>query len=645
MGQQLLYGHLLSMLTPPAWAGSWVRRTFVTYASSALLIFPIASNTSPTSATTQTVRITGAESFIQVRDKTKLTIEKGARVSHLLAGGYSETIIKAGSNVSHITVSENASLHVVGANIAWLKVEGRGKVDIQRTTILGGTFSAPGVSVGGGGIVYTSDALIYIHADNTYFRDGKIYGVWDNGEHFSIWLIQNIGTTENPRFRLAQALPTSVVIRELTGPSYDCRRATTYAEKTICTDADLSRLDKKLSETYKQVLSGTNDKNQVRQAQHLWLSESRSKCTNRLCLKNSYEARISALVTSSHWMTNKKAEEICQSVVTAVNDGSIKKRFLPFRAASEGERKQWGATNSPSSGLYVTSTLKVNYQGTQRTLALIQGGGTCGNCDIVDLASKDMELYPTDDEDRLQKAGWGQCDHFLFVNGEPIVVTGNFRAGWSELSRVAWIAPDGAKRALCLLRPTGETKTEVLVNENPRLCKQVPENRVRKVQLSDSVALPRNTSGESIGGWGRWDDNSGAILDINLDGRKERISLFSYAHSGGCGSYHQWFHELTADQTAVAKTSLNSLLANTISTHIVGSGKETEWYSVKLFEYQDRPYILGRGVGSTPTVVSVWKNQLKIWCEYQLLPQHQIDVLYPVESWPKPATSNRTATP
>ena len=38
------------------------------------------------------------------------------------------------------------------------------------------------------------------------------------------------------------------------GPSFDCKKAKTCIEKFICADKDLSTLDKKMSETYANLL-------------------------------------------------------------------------------------------------------------------------------------------------------------------------------------------------------------------------------------------------------------------------------------------------------------------------------------------------------------------------------------------------------
>lgn len=446
------------------------------------------------------------------------------------------------------------------------------------------------------------------------------------------WIIERIGSRNNATYQKPQTLPTQLVAHELPGPSFDCNKATTAAEKTVCANEKLARLDKQLSQLYKQVLAASSNMDEVRLSQRNWLIGRRNKCTDKACLETAYASRISEIVKSTKWMTNAKAQAICSTIVGAVNDGTIGKRFQSFQAATQEEQKIWKESQPNLSMLYVNQTLKINSNGYVRTLGLIQGGGTCGNCDIVDIAAKETALYlPDDEKERFRWAGWGQCDHFLFVDGEPIIVTGNFGWGASSASLVTWLAPDGAKRALCYLGPSGEIKTNTVRNEYSELCQAVTTGSVKSLPWSEPVSVAREKLDEA---GIRSDSGNGVVADIDMDGKKETIVLFDYASGAGCGSYHQWLLELTSDKQSVAKSQLSDILKSKEWGPIKGARDNDPLFSVKLFQYKAKPYILGRGNESSAEVVSVWGRQRRIWCEYQLLAQHKIEVFYPVETWP-----------
>lgn len=77
--------------------------------------------------------------------------------------------------------------------------------------------------------------------------------------------------------------------------SFDCAKATTFVERSICTKVDLSELDDKLSITYKLILKNLVNKDFLIQDQLNWLRVSRNSCKEDPCILNAYRNRISAL--------------------------------------------------------------------------------------------------------------------------------------------------------------------------------------------------------------------------------------------------------------------------------------------------------------------------------------------------------------
>ena len=76
--------------------------------------------------------------------------------------------------------------------------------------------------------------------------------------------------------------------------SFDCKKATTFAEKQICSDPLLGKLDDALSENYKSMLDadiGDGARKDLKKTQKAWLSK-RNKCTTKECLIEAYRKRI-----------------------------------------------------------------------------------------------------------------------------------------------------------------------------------------------------------------------------------------------------------------------------------------------------------------------------------------------------------------
>jgi uncharacterized protein YecT (DUF1311 family) len=77
-------------------------------------------------------------------------------------------------------------------------------------------------------------------------------------------------------------------------PSFDCAKASTFAEKTICSDKLLGQLDGALAQNYRYMLAsdiGDGARNDLKITQKKWL-ELRNKCQNNRCIADTYRKRI-----------------------------------------------------------------------------------------------------------------------------------------------------------------------------------------------------------------------------------------------------------------------------------------------------------------------------------------------------------------
>jgi uncharacterized protein len=77
--------------------------------------------------------------------------------------------------------------------------------------------------------------------------------------------------------------------------SFDCTKAKTGTEKTICSDPALSKLDDDLSVAYRKALKASASE-AIKKEQRAWLKRTSSSCRDDSgCIKKTYEGRISQL--------------------------------------------------------------------------------------------------------------------------------------------------------------------------------------------------------------------------------------------------------------------------------------------------------------------------------------------------------------
>lgn len=82
--------------------------------------------------------------------------------------------------------------------------------------------------------------------------------------------------------------------------SFDCNKASTFIEKAICGNDEISRLDDELASNFKAMKNSIGDDAATKliASQKQWLSV-RNKCTDDKCLIDSYSKRIAAISGNS----------------------------------------------------------------------------------------------------------------------------------------------------------------------------------------------------------------------------------------------------------------------------------------------------------------------------------------------------------
>ncbi len=92
------------------------------------------------------------------------------------------------------------------------------------------------------------------------------------------------------------SLPILFSSHDLSAAGFDCTKASSFAEKRICGDSNLSTLDDTLTQLYRNTLSTVpkSDSEKIRAGQRSWLDK-RNRCTDSKCLNDAYTQRIETL--------------------------------------------------------------------------------------------------------------------------------------------------------------------------------------------------------------------------------------------------------------------------------------------------------------------------------------------------------------
>lgn len=86
---------------------------------------------------------------------------------------------------------------------------------------------------------------------------------------------------------------SGVVVAE--AASFDCAKASTPIETTICSNSQLSAMDEDLDAAYKKALVYAASADAVKKRQREWLKTERNTCKTASCVKAAYEKRLKEL--------------------------------------------------------------------------------------------------------------------------------------------------------------------------------------------------------------------------------------------------------------------------------------------------------------------------------------------------------------
>lgn len=116
------------------------------------------------------------------------------------------------------------------------------------------------------------------------------------------------GTVASSATATEKSPPVSSPAPQMTAtPSFDCAKASSSAEKLICSNEELASLDVEMMSAYKQLADGNPDKNALKKEQINWIKSKRDACTTVACMADAYHGRINEMEAAAQYLS-KPAE-------------------------------------------------------------------------------------------------------------------------------------------------------------------------------------------------------------------------------------------------------------------------------------------------------------------------------------------------
>jgi uncharacterized protein len=132
--------------------------------------------------------------------------------------------------------------------------------------------------------------------------------------------------------------------------SFDCAKASTAIEKSICQDADLSVLDEELENAYRKAIQNPSIEKALQVQQRAWIQVVRNRIANPFYLKQIYRERIEQLASESPLVAVPSGDFSCEMKISNEDEEKIEARNLNFQIQNgKLTRFTWWATLAPKS--------------------------------------------------------------------------------------------------------------------------------------------------------------------------------------------------------------------------------------------------------------------------------------------------------
>lgn len=328
----------------------------------------------------------------------------------------------------------------------------------------------------------------------------------------------------------------------LVGPSeaasFDCVSAATSVEQAICSDRELSTLDERMSVLYGRAVSIESMYANIHSGQRHWLQGVRNICTDRACLKNAYESRISALEAIAGAFDSVPTSEVAAPLCNRLVDPKIRKALL------EDPR----------------DTDDINNDGVKERTESCWSGTMNTPCARYFGADGKEVVVQTD--------GYEWKDYWTYGRGtlRALGRTWSLHSYDDDLRKPAYLSyatPSNREFVVCEFNNEIIPYVAFFAEDYQQVCDDVLAGETRGVEVVDLTNRRHNTG--SADPDEPLELRHSVLIDINNDGKLDRVLEDETASGGGRGCDANRFWLIHDDgnysQTTPEQRKLDSMLA------------------------------------------------------------------------------------
>lgn len=177
-------------------------------------------------------------------------------------------------------------------------------------------------------------------------------------------------------FVIIGILSTCFVAAYANAASFDCAKASTWIEKTICSNTELSKLDVTMAKQYKAEISSASDYEDsnahiisTRNEQRDWLKFQRNTCKTKECLIREYKEHVGKRVLNYLKDSNSSELPNKQAFGTFYEDVNI--------AMYNPDIKAWDAAESTTNSISIHQVTNKPYMAVIEGELIFTNGHTC----------------------------------------------------------------------------------------------------------------------------------------------------------------------------------------------------------------------------------------------------------------------------
>jgi len=458
--------------------------------------------------------------FLTLRS-SETVLARGAAISHLDIHGDARVIVEAGAIVAHATTYDRARIEVRGGQISILTLYGESSALLDDAIIKGGSHS--GTAMGNVQVVLAKRSVLEVRATEVDFHSRSLNGTWRTGGRFSIAIGHNFGTDEQPDYREVVTMPPQVRVIDIPDPSFSCERARSVVEKTICANADLARLDRRLANRFADAMEQSQNFAALRKAQRDWLKK-RDSCAQLECIVAAYTARLGVLEGYTGRFDSGYAGRLCQQFLN-----------VEQRSAILGDAE--GAND-------------INNDGISERVEACWGGSMNAPC--TEYKDSAGHALPIEQQGFEWKDYWTYGEQLFRYDGRTFIYHA-FDDGLAEPAYLSYVTPLNREFVVCDYENVIES---ALIEGGAKVCHAI----VAGDPTIETVELPRATD-RIYQVFGRSETALVAqgSADVDNDGTADEVMELAYESGAGRGCDFNYF-ELASDDMSVRRDAANRLL-------------------------------------------------------------------------------------